>query len=226
MNSEPNTLFAPTENEALELVKSVLRENPQWLTEDAELSAMATRARGNVISLDAARLDHLQRQAETARQARESVIEIANANHDVQARVHSIVLAMMSARDLETACDRLAWTLPGALGVDYVKILIEDADAPDLPALGALEPGEVTAIMGASRRERLGLSGRGARALYGEEAERMRSEALLRMEIGGREALLVLGSRDSRTFREDHGCELLTFLARAIERSFGEWLPR
>jgi len=224
MNADLNTLPRPSDAEALELVKSVLLDNPHWLTEDTELNALARRAGGNVIDLDAARVAQIEARAKAAAETQRALYETARANLAVQSQIHAVVLSLMSARSIEEADERLAWSLRGALGVDCARVLIEGLEQAPGAAILAAEPGLIEATVGATRWERLGRLGRGARLVFGDEAERLRSEAIIRIEADGRRGLLALGSRDAATFREDNGTELLNFLARALERKLGEWL--
>ncbi len=62
--------------------------------------------------------------------------------------------------------------------------------------------------------------------VYGDRADRIRSEACLRLDPGeGRlPGLLVLGSEDPQMFSPQHGTDLLGFLAGVFERALNRWL--
>ena len=62
--------------------------------------------------------------------------------------------------------------------------------------------------------------------IFGAGAGLVHSEALLRLDIGGKapDALLALGSRCDGAFDDGQGTELLGFLARVLEICFRGWL--
>ena len=200
MNGDLNTLPRPSDDEALELVKSVLLENPHWLTEDSELNALARRAGGNVVDLEAARVAQIQERARRMADTHQAIVETARANLAVQSQVHAVVLTLMSAES--------------------------DLPVSDGASIMSAEAGLIESTIGVSRWERLGRMGRGARVIFGDDTDRLRSEAIIRLDINGRRGLMALGSLDPETFREDNGTELLNFLARVLERRLGEWLSR
>ena len=61
---------------------------------------------------------------------------------------------------------------------------------------------------------------------YGQSAGAIRSEALLKLELGrGRQAgLLAFGATDWERFDPDQGTDLLDFFAGVVERSLRRWL--
>jgi uncharacterized protein YigA (DUF484 family) len=64
-----------------------------------------------------------------------------------------------------------------------------------------------------------------ALGLFGEQAEAIRSMAMVRMAIWepSRQGLLAFGSTDAESFTEDMGAELVAFLARVVERTAERW---
>ena len=66
----------------------------------------------------------------------------------------------------------------------------------------------------------------GAGAVYGEDADWIRSEACLKLDLGaGRlPGLLVMGAEDPHQFTPQQGTDLLTFFAGVFERAMRRWL--
>jgi uncharacterized protein YigA (DUF484 family) len=66
----------------------------------------------------------------------------------------------------------------------------------------------------------------GQTALFGAAASLISSQALIRLQVSRKTppALLALGSRRAKQFHDGQRTELLTFLARALERSIRAWL--
>lgn len=62
-------------------------------------------------------------------------------------------------------------------------------------------------------------------AVFGEAAEHIRSEALVRLDLGGgREGLLAFGADDPLRFGPEHGGDLLEFFGGVVERALARWL--
>ena len=62
--------------------------------------------------------------------------------------------------------------------------------------------------------------------LYGADAAAVRSEALLRLDLGTGSigGLLALGAVDPNRFHPEQGTDLLTFFGGVLERSLRRWL--
>jgi uncharacterized protein YigA (DUF484 family) len=95
-----------------------------------------------------------------------------------------------------------------------------------LAGLQLLEPGVVNQILGPKRDALLADHTSGDAEIFGAAAGLVRSQALLRLSVGGRapEGLVALGSRRPAKFKPGQGTELLCFLARALEIVIAEWL--
>ena len=64
-----------------------------------------------------------------------------------------------------------------------------------------------------------------ADATFGEAARWVRSEALVRLDLGKRrQGLLVFGAEDPHRFGPEHGVDLLTFFGAVVERQLRHWL--
>ncbi len=66
----------------------------------------------------------------------------------------------------------------------------------------------------------------GAEEVYGEDADWIRSEACLRLDLGeGRlPGMLVMGVEDPHQFSPQQGTDLLAFFAGVFERAMRRWL--
>jgi uncharacterized protein YigA (DUF484 family) len=64
-----------------------------------------------------------------------------------------------------------------------------------------------------------------ALGLFGERAPEVRSMALVRLAIWepARQGVIAFGSADEEGFTADMGAELVTFLARVVERTAERW---
>jgi hypothetical protein len=217
----------PADDDSLEAVRARLRAAPEIVTGDPALMASVrdALAGADVVDLSQRARVKLEHELKRAKATNEALIALAKANLAVQAQVHGAVLAVLEADSL-TALDRkLSGRAAGALGVDIVRIFIEGhAPLKSGAAIQGCAPELVEALLG-ERSERLGQTDtRFADALYGPTGPGVRSEALARLEVGGRPGVLCLGARDETAFTPDQGADLLHFLARVLERRIAPWL--
>lgn len=223
---EPRT-EAEAAADALDDLRARLRASPDIVTGDPVLMAAVRDALADesVVDLSQRARQKLERELRRTRATNTAVIALAKANLAAQAQTHGAVLAVIESESL-TALDRmLSGRAAGALGVDIVRVFIEGhAPLKSGAAIQACAPDLVDALVGETA-ERLGpVDTRFADALYGAMGSGLRSEALARLEIGGRPGVLCLAARDGRAFTPDHGADLLHFLARALERRITPWL--
>ena len=110
-----------------------------------------------------------------------------------------------------------------ALGVEQG---VDELPPVRLDGLVQLEPGTVDKLIGRGRTVTLVDRTDGQTALFGAAASLISSQALIRLQVSRKTppALLALGSRRAKQFHEGQRTELLTFLARALERSIRAWL--
>ncbi|MEO8812680.1 MAG: DUF484 family protein [Caulobacteraceae bacterium] len=209
-------------------VRLLLRENPAFLREDAELlGELGLRPDvANLIDFGPvalSRVDDARRRESSERKRLETM---ARANFAAQTQTHEAVIDLLGsadATDLARRLDELARLRFGL--VAGVVALEGPADAPDGWRL--LAPGQVDLAVGPGRRSRMGHAPT-ALGLFGDLAPVIGSVALARIAVRtpALQGLIAFGAADPDTFAADMGAELVTFLARVIERTAGRWPPR
>ena len=210
-----------------DLIRDFLLANPDFVREDAELFSVIveTNRTDGAIDLASAARDRLRDENRQLKALNASIVETARANLATQAQTHMAVLALMEVDSLAGLDKKISNRLTGALGVDVCRVLIE-GHAPLKSAesiLGAAE-GFVSGVLG-DHVELLGpVSPANALALYGQQGARVSSQAIIRLDFGGRDGLMALAARDAHLFQAGQGTELLNFLARAVERMVVKWL--
>lgn len=223
---EPRT-HAEAAADALDDLRGRLRANPDIVTGDPVLMAAVRDALADdsVVDLSQRARQKLERELRRARATNDALIALAKANLAAQAQTHGAVLAVIEAESLIALDRKLSGRAAGALGVDVIRVFIEGhAPLKSGAAIQGCAPDLVDGLVGEAA-ERLGpVDTRFADALYGAMGSGLRSEALARLEIGGRPGVLCLASRDGRAFTPDQGADLLHFLARALERRITPWL--
>ena len=164
----------------------------------------------------------------TAAHARESgerkrLEATARANFAAQAQTHAGVIDLLEARnhaDLARRVDDMARLRFGlAAGVVALE---GPGEAP--PGWVSLVEGQVDLILGPRSLARIGIAPT-ARGLFGALAPVIGSVALVRLAIWdpARQGVIGFASLDSDAFTADMGEELVSFLARVLERTAERW---
>ena len=215
-------------------VEAYLRLHPDFLIEHPALLPVLTpptHHRGDgVIDMQSFILQRLKDELARLKAQQRTLLTTSRSNMTSQSRVHAAVLALISARSFETLIQTVTVDLAILLDIDVVTLCIESQAGagakPPLNGVQLLAPGEVDRLLGAGRDALLEDHVLGDPAIFGSGAGLVHSEALLRLAVG-RQApvgLLALGSRKPTKFRAGQGTELLTFLARSLERTIAAWL--
>lgn len=208
-------------------LRDYLRAHPELITRDPELLARVNEAitQSGVIDIAAHARRKLEAELARVRATNAALIALAKANLAAQAQTHAAILAVVEADSLEALDHKLAGRAAGALSVDVIRIFIEGcAPLPGAKAIRPCSPELVEALLG-PQSEKLGpVDARFADALYDGQARGLRSEALVRLELARRPAVLCLAARDGRAFTPDQGADLLHVFARVLERRIAPWL--
>ncbi|MGY6628675.1 MAG: DUF484 family protein [Oceanicaulis sp.] len=208
-------------------LRDYLRAHPELITSDPELLARVNEAitQSGAIDIAAHARRKLEAELARARATNAALVALAKANLAAQAQTHAAILAVMETDSLEALDRKLAGRAAGALSVDVIRIFIEGCTPlPGARAIRPCSPDLVEALLGA-RSEKLGpVDTRFSDALYEGQAPGLRSEALVRLELARRPAVLCLAARDARAFTPDQGADLLHVFARVLERRISPWL--
>ncbi len=219
-------------------VAAFLEQHPEFFAEHPDLldslSAPSPENGDGVVNLQHFLVERLRLQLAEARHAHDGLVAIGRANLTIQARVNRAVLALLSARSFEQLIEFVATDLAVILDLDAVALGVEqgvEQGVDELPpvrldGLVQLESGTVDELIGRGRTVTLVDRTEGQTALFGAAASLISSQALIRLQVSRKTppALLALGSRRAKQFHEGQRTELLTFLARALERSIRAWL--
>ena len=218
---------------------------PETILEDRDLMqalvAANDRAMGdNVIDLRGLAMQRLEGRLDRLENTHRAVIAAAYENLAGTNQVHRAVLQVLDAPDAEGLLAALAGDVARTLHVHSLRLLLEAAAAGQHDAIAPaafpddrlilVPPGTVDGMIAGTRgtpdrvvtlRRTLAASA----VIHGPEAPLIRSEALLRLDLGSGHppGLLVLGSEDPNMFKPGQGTDLLTFLAAVIERVIRRW---
>ncbi len=217
-------------------------ENPDAILADRDVIEALIRAGAgpqgrNVVDLRGVLVERLEHRLGRLEHTHRTVIAAAYENLAGTQQVHRAVLTILEATDFRGVLTALGTAVPEILSLDLVRLCVEtDGVAPGTPVgpAGAqmrtvvtLAPGGIATYAG-SRAAAVTLRRMddAAPAVWGDEAGWLRSEALMRLDLGPRRgpALLAFGAEDARRFSPDQGTDLLGFLGGVFERTLRRWL--
>lgn len=193
---------------------------------------------GNVVDLRAMAMDRLEARMERLEDTHRAVIAAAYENLASTNQIHRALLRMLDAERFEEFVTVLGGEVADILRVDCLRLVLESPESGTGATLGKLDavmkvraPGFVDSYMGAGRNApprpivlRQGEPGAGNP--YGAAAGDLRSEALMRLDLGGGRlsAMLAMGSEDPHRFKAGQGTDLLSFFTGVFERVLRRWL--
>jgi uncharacterized protein YigA (DUF484 family) len=207
-------------------IRRFLLENPEILTEDADLMAeLGLKAvPPNVVEFVPAALARVHEAHRRESDARRRLEETARENFHAQAQTHGAVIDLLEARnhaDLARRVDELAQMRFGLVGG------VIALEGPDRTPAGwrTLVEGQVDLILGGSQELTFMGFAPTAVGLFGERRDQVFSMAMIRMAMWepARQGLIAFASSDPEGFTPDMGHELVSFLARVVERTAERW---
>jgi uncharacterized protein YigA (DUF484 family) len=213
---------------------------PEALLEDRDvmqalIGANDRAAGGNVVDLRGLAMERLNQKLDRLEDTHRTVIAAAYENLAGTNQVHRAILQLLEPMDFPGFLASLTGTVAQTLRVEAIRLVLEThSDGPvPAPASGAIlavRPGFVTDYLTRGRamarpvmlRQTLPDPG----GIYGDKGDWVRSEALLRLDLGeGRlPGLLAMGAEDPHQFKPTHGTDLLAFFGGVFERVMRKWL--
>ena len=226
-----------------ETLREAIIAKPQVVLDDKDImhALVAANERamgGNVVDLRGIAMERLEARLDRLEDTHRSVIAAAYENLAGTNQIHRAVLRMLDPVDFEGFLKNLGGDVAEILRVDQVRLVLESLHSEKDPALRRLgdvlcvaEPGFITEYMRAGRSGQprpvvLRQTVPQSAAIYGEASGWIRSEALMRLDLGeGRlPGLLVMGAEDPHQFKPSQGTDLLGFFAGVFERAMRRWL--
>jgi uncharacterized protein len=214
--------------------------NPSLILDDpAIMRAMVEAAEGqvasNVVDLRAMAMARLEAQLARLQDTHDAVVAAAYENVAATNQIHRAVDAILAAPDFERFLQVLDGELADILQVASVRLVLEDAGAPapgQRDTVVAMQPpGFIVDYMRPTRtaparrivlRQAVPFDG----DLYGPAGGTVRSEALMRLDLGrGRgEAMLALGSTEPQHYKSGQATDLMAFFTGVVEKVLRRWL--
>ncbi len=231
---------------ALDLLRTQILATPGIILEDHEvMKALAdadSRGRSdNVVDLRGIALSRLEKRFDRLEDTHQTVIAAAYENLAGMKQVQRAVLALLEPLDFTEFLRSLGAEVADILKVDAIHLCLESAqsDASEQErlineygrTLGFFAPGSIEEYLTegrnmSARHVTLRQISHASKTLYGDKAAWIRSEALMRLDLGhgNMPGLLVLGSENPNQFHPNQGTDLLAFLGGVFERTMRRWL--
>ena len=214
-------------------IAAFLDENPDFLDAHPELLAKlttppATRPDG-VVDLQAYMVGRLRDESEGLKDEQRALISASRANQNTQNRVHAAILFLLDAESFEHLIQTINTDLSVLLDLDVARLLVESdgrtLEQAEKSGVRVVAEGFCDHYLG-KRDVLLEEEVTGDEALFGAGAGLVRSQALVRLTVSSSAppCLLALGSREPDMFHTGMRTELITFLARVLERCIRSWL--
>ncbi len=217
---------------------------PDVILEDRDLMRALIAANektmgGNIVDLRGIAMERLEARLDRLEDTHRSVIAAAYDNLAGTNQVHRAILRMLDPVEFEGFLHDLGGEVADILRVDAVRLVLEteaetegDANIARLgDVLSTASPGFVEEYLTGGRnipqrQVTLRQVQGGGSVVYGDDADWIRSEACLKLDLGtGRlPGLLVMGAEDPHQFTPQQGTDLLAFFAGVFERAMRRWL--
>ena len=216
-------------------VTEYLRQHPEFLVRhpellDTQIVPGRRRAEG-VVDLQQFMVERLRRDVQRLRADQDDLVTNSRENLSTQDRIHKAALALLAAHSIAHFIEIIATDLAMLLDVDAVALCLEAVDgkaAPKQPidGLQLLPAGSVDRLLGRGRAGLLRDDTVGDPEIFEAGAGLVRSDALIRLNIGGGmpPGLIAFGTRHPGYYDPGQGTELLNFLARVVEHCIRAWL--
>jgi len=231
---------------ALGKLRDRLMREPEMILDDRALmkalvAANDKNAGSNVIDLRGIALDRLEQRFERLADTHQSVIAAAYENLSGTKQIQRAVLALLEPLDFTEFLHSLGSEIRDILQVDSIRLCLESPASGKSSQdklieeygniLGFYAPGSIQEYLTngrnmAARSVTLRQVSHASATLYGDQARWIRSEALMKLNLGtgNLPGMLALGSENPHKFHPNQGTDILLFLSEAFERSMRRWL--
>jgi len=230
----------------LDAVRDQIMASPEMVLDDREVMLALANAdnstgSGNVVDLRGIALSRLERRYMRLEDTHQTVVAAAYENLAGTKQINRAILTLLEPLDFTEFLQSLGAEIADILKVDAIRLCLESPKSGQ-PAqqrlteeygatLGFYAPGSVDEYLTEGRNliaraVTLRQISSASETLYGEKAAWIRSEALMKLDLGhgNLPGLLVLGSEDPNQFHPNQGTDLLTFFASVFERVMHRWL--
>ena len=206
-------------------VKALLRAHRELILSDrallAELGLRLDAA--NIVDFGPEALSRAAAAHKRESSQRKRLEAVSRANFAAQTRTHASVIDLIEAIDLADLARRVDCVARLQFGLLTGVVALESPDAAP-PGWHRLAPGQIDLLVGRGKLVRMGVIPT-AVGLFGELGPIIGSVALVRlvMRPERREGVVAFAGVEKDAFAADMGSDLVSFLARVVERTAERW---
>lgn len=201
-------------------VAAYLRDNPDFFERHADLLlelSVPHDGGAGAVSLVERQIELLRRRNEEMRRTLEEYVANARASDELAGKLNRLVTRLLACRDPGERVRALPANLREIFSLDFVRLLLFDADPDDyadVPGLAAtpredLMAEGLSAVLKANAPRCGRFSSEQREFLFGKDAGIVASAALAPLGHRGKLGLLALGSRDSDHYHRGKSTEFL-----------------
>ncbi len=210
-----------------EQVQEYLLANPDFFNQYPELlnDVQVLEPGGGVVSLTMRQLALLRDKNEKLQKQLEGLLAIARENDALFSRMQQLTTALIDARCVEEVFATLDDTLRECFGADFFAIrLIKTGDKDEFPISHVLWDENAPQIEDfkrviESQAIKCGLPTQTqAEALFDEQADHVKSAALIPLKVAQQDGLLAIGSKNSERFHPTMGTLFLAHLGELVAK--------
>ena len=217
-----------------ENVEKFLQDNPEILNDRPDLLASIKPPEqnygGGVVDMQVFMLKRLQDELGKYKLREKNFLKAAELNNKVQTRILEAVSTLLDTSSFDEICEIVKQKLPSLFDIELAVICIEANKHNPNQELGTevtiVETGTINSILDNGNKISLRSNIKGNKAVFGAAASKIRSEALLPLDLGPNKlnALLALGSVKSDEFSPAQGAELLCFFSNVLQKMMQRWI--
>ena len=219
-----------------ESVAAYLKQNPGFLNDRPELLTTLIPPEqnhgGGILDMQKFMLERLQGELTRFGSREQALLAVAESNADVQRCVFAAIKALLDAKSFEDLIKIILKKMPKMFDISAAALCIEAGDHVPVGAtengIIVVEPGALDSLIESEHSVALKSNIEGDKAIFGSRATKVRSAALLRLDLGSKvpNGLLALGAKSPTGFDPRQGTELLSFFTYVLQRTIRRWLTQ
>ena len=215
-------------------VEAFLRQNPAFLKERPDLLSIITPPENKygdgVVDMQKFMLQRLQDELAKYKKREANLLKLIQENSDVQTLTLKATKALLDAKSFEELIKTILHKVPKLFGISAVVLCIEagkntPAAAKDI-GIKVIKTETLDSILDADSSATLRSHIEGSTTIFGAQASKVKSTALLRLTFGPKlpNGLLALGDKSPTRFDPEQGTELLSFFSYVLQTTIKRWL--
>lgn len=218
---------ATTEGLTAEQVREYLLATPDFFNQYPELldDIQVVEQRGGVVSLTMRQLAILRDKNEKSQKQLEGLLAIARENDALFGRMQQLTTTLIDARCVEDVFATLDDTLRECFGAEFFAIRLVDENSDSVfPISDVLWQKDNPQLehfkrLLESQKIKCGLPTHAqAKALFNQQADEVKSAALIPLKVAQQDGILAIGSKDSDRFHTTMGTLFLEHLGELVAK--------